>query len=106
MPRKAVAPTEPRVRKAEDLGHLHRLLIKACPPHVLNPDPREDQPKYLPSPTGWKSIAILAWLLGIRPWAIFKWIKKGEIPPKRASAIVDLAEGRVTLADFGPFIYT
>lgn len=106
MPRKVIPRTEPREKKAEDLGALHRLLIRACPPHSRNPSTSAAAPRYLASPIGDKSITILAWLLKVRPWSIYKWIDKGEIPPKRASAIVDLAEGRVTLADFSPFIYT
>jgi hypothetical protein len=105
MPRKVIPRTGPREKRAEDLGALHRLLIKACPPHTRHPTPTADSPRYVPSPIGDKSIAILAWLLQVRPWAIYKWIAKGEIPPKRASAVVDVAEGRVTLADFSPFIY-
>lgn len=106
MPRKVIPRTGPREKRAEDLGSLHRLLIRACPAHVRNTETGPDSPKYVPSAIGDKSIAILAWLLGVRPWSIYKWIEKGGIPPKRASAVVDLAEGRATLADFSPFIYT
>lgn len=107
MPRKTIEPTGPREKIAEDLGPLQRVLIRACPPHIRNPKWKTDkaEAEYVPSPTGWKSIAILAWLIGTTPWAVYKWIGKGEIPPRRASAVVDLAEGRVTLADFSPFIY-
>ena len=72
-------------------GPLHDLLLKACPA-----DER-----------GEKSITILANSFNppLSAWSIHKWIQKGKIPPGRAAEVVDLAEGRVTLADFSPFVY-
>lgn len=70
-------------------GPLHDLLLKACPPN-------ED---------GEKSITILAEKLEISAWSIHKWVQKGKIPPLRAVEVVDISEGRVTLADFSPFVY-
>lgn len=72
-------------------GPLHDLLLKACPPNER----------------GEKSITVLAEAYDppLSAWSIHKWIQKGKIPPKRAVETVDLAEGRVTLADFSPFIY-
>ena len=55
---------------------------------------------------GHKSIASLAKLLGISRWSVNKWINSHKIPPGRAAQIVDLSEGRVSLADFSRFIYT
>lgn len=72
-------------------GPLHDLLLRACPANK----------------NGEKSIAILAesFVPELSAWSIHKWIQKGKIPPKRAVEVVDLSEGRVTLADFSPFIY-
>lgn len=69
---------------------LQRLLLIAVPPNKH----------------GYKSIATLAKLLGISRWSINKWINSHKIPPGRAAQIVDLSEGRVSLADFSRFIYT
>jgi len=92
MKRKTTAAeTSPAViLRHQDLGPLHDLLLKACPP-----DPK----------TGVKSISILAALMKISAWSIHKWIQKGKIPPGRAVEVVDLSEGRVSLADFSPFVY-
>lgn len=54
---------------------------------------------------GNKSLTHLAKLLKLSRWAVQKWIIKDEIPPNRAAQIVDLAEGRVSLADFSRFVY-
>jgi hypothetical protein len=72
-------------------GPLHDLLLHACPPNER----------------GEKSITVLAESFDppISAWAIHKWVQKGKIPPARAVEIVDLSEGRVTLASFSPFIY-
>lgn len=70
-------------------GPLHDLLLRACPPNEA----------------GEKSVTILADALGISAWSIHKWVQKGKIPPGRAVEVVDISEGRVTLADFSPFIY-
>lgn len=55
---------------------------------------------------GYKSIRHLATMLGISRWSVQKWITRQKIPPGRAAQVVDLAEGRVSLADFSRFIYT
>ncbi len=70
-------------------GPLHDLLLRACPANA----------------SGEKSITILANALEISAWSIHKWVQKGKIPPGRAVEVVDIAEGRVTLADFSPFVY-
>lgn len=79
------------ILRHRDNGPLHDLLLKACPPNEK----------------GEKSITILAARVGggLSTWAVYKWIKKGKIPPGRAVEVVDLADGRVTLADFSPFVY-
>lgn len=55
---------------------------------------------------GNKTISHLAHLLKIKRWSIHKWIINQKIPPGRAVQVVDLSEGRVSLADFSRFIYT
>ncbi len=85
----AVADTKDVILRHQDLGPLHDLLLKACPA----------------SPDGVKSVHVLATKLGISRWAVHKWVGKGKIPPGRAVEVVDLSSGRVTLADFSPFIY-
>lgn len=72
-----------------DLGPLHDLLLRACPP-----DSR-----------GYKSITVLAEAIGLSAWAIHKWIKAGRIPPNRARDIAKLSAGRVELAEFETFVY-
>lgn len=76
------------VRHREN-GPLHDLLLKACPPDE----------------NGVKSISVLSAIMGISAWSIHKWVQKGKIPPVRAVEVVDISEGRVTLADFSPFVY-
>lgn len=104
MPRKKQPATEPRAKFARDLGPLHRLLIRCCPPSRWVKHPDGTRTVAL-DPVGVKSIAFLAAWLSLDSYSLYKWISKGEVPSRRASAVVDLAEGRATLADFGPFIY-
>lgn len=71
-------------------NELQRLLLTAVPVNEF----------------GYKSIRHLAKMLGLSRWAVQKWIIQGRIPPGRAVQIVDLSEGRVSLADFSRFVYT
>ena len=73
-----------------DNGALHTLLLKACPPDKA----------------GEKSITILARKLGLAPATLHKWVRRMKIPPERVTQIVDIAGGRVTIADFNAFVYT
>ena len=77
------------ILRHQQLGPLHDLLLTACPPDK----------------DGTKSISVLAEKLKISAWSIHKWVQKGKIPPGRAVEVVDIAEGRVSLADFSPFVY-
>lgn len=81
---------KPSILRKEDLGPLQDLLLKACPP-----DPE----------TGVKSIALLAKILKVNAFSIYKWIKAGHIPALRAQEIVDIANGEVSISDFSAFIY-
>lgn len=73
--------------KVED--PLTRLLLRAVPPDEK----------------GWKTLTNLSGRIGVSRPGIRKWIVKGRIPPNRAVQIVDIAEGRVSLHDFSPFVY-
>lgn len=75
--------------KHKERGKLHDLLLQACPPDSENR----------------KSITVLANRLAMSPWGVHKWINKGKIPPGRALQVVEISDGRATLADFSPFIY-
>ena len=93
MPKKTVtydADGKPvaHVRSRKDVGPLHKLMLKACPP-----DPE----------TGAKSIRVLANALGVSRQSLVAACARGQISVKRASAIVDLANGEVTLSDFAPY---
>lgn len=87
--KKKVTPPDFSLRYA-DLGPLQELLVRACPADKK---------------TGVKSVPNLARKMKLSPWAVYKWVKAGRIPPRRATQIVELAEGRVTLGDFSPFVY-
>lgn len=77
-------------RKLKELGPLHDLLIKACPPDE----------------NGNKSISLLAEALGTSHQNLYKCIDAKRIPtahklPKR---IVEISEGRVSHEDLMPFL--
>lgn len=73
----------------KDLGDLHALLLKACPP--------DDKGK--------QSIPVLAQALGVSHQYIYKWIDAKKVPPAYASKMVDKANGRVALTDFHPYVF-
>lgn len=77
------------VKRHRNNGPLHDLLLRACPPNA----------------EGEKSITILSRKLKLSASAIHRWIKRNKIPPLRAKQVVDVSGGRVTLAQFSPFIY-
>jgi hypothetical protein len=89
----------PKIRKIKDCGPLHDLLIRACPPTL------DDKTKLERTPSGVKSIRMLARWLGMSAWGVQKWANTGRIPPQKARKIVDLNPEEVTLADFSPFVY-
>jgi hypothetical protein len=80
---------EGTARKYKELGPLHDLLLKACPPDE----------------NGVTSIPILARSLGMSAWGVFKWIKADKIPPRQAARISQMSDGRVSLDDFTPYVY-
>jgi hypothetical protein len=81
--------TDKKVRKYKELGPLHDLLLKACPPNEH----------------GERSIPILAKYLDMSSWGVFKWIKNNKLPPRQAMKIVELSEGKVTIDQFSPYIF-
>lgn len=93
-------------RSLKNLGPLHDLLLKACPPDA----------------DGVKSIPLLAEThLSMTPYGVYKWIKNAKIPPEKAALVVQIntdfwakekSEGRpvrkdeqVSLNDFHPYVY-
>lgn len=84
--------------RLQDLGPLHDLLLGLAPTAqevgiaTGNPERR--------------SIRTLARKLGLTPWAVYVWIKKGKLPAARASELVALFPDRVTLEQLHPFVYS
>lgn len=74
--------------KYSDLGPLHELLLRACPP-----DKR-----------GKRSIMILADKLGVSYQNVYKWIEANRIPPKRVLDIEKVANGSVTRKELLEFV--
>lgn len=73
----------------KDCETLHDLLLFATPKNKH----------------GNKTIDHLAKLLKLTRWSVNKWIAKDKIPPERVPQIVNLAEGRVSIADFSRYVY-
>lgn len=91
----------PKIRRHKELGPLHDLLLRACPP-----DPK----------TGIKSITRLADLLGLTSWCCYKWIRNNHIPPAQAKLVMSVWDkwatrqtvypvDRVSLRDFDPYVF-
>jgi len=89
-------------RTTKDVGELHQLLLKACPPSVQVKD------KWVPVKGNKKGIVsntVLAGLLGLSRWSVHKWAKTKHITPKRAKQVVEISEGRVTLEELSKYFY-
>lgn len=71
----------------KELGPLHDLLLKACPPDAKSK----------------RSIPVLAKFLGCSHQYIYRWIEDGKIPPKFARALAEREGADVQLAEFLPF---
>lgn len=83
---------ETNASRYKDLGPLHTLLLKACPPN----------------PEGRQSIPTLAAALGISHQYVYKWINTNHVPASFVTKMVELGEGRadaVTLEDFHPYVF-
>lgn len=81
--------SSPHARTMKNLGPLHELLLKACPPDKQ----------------GSVSIAVLATHVKVSKFAIYKWIANAKISPEKAVLVCQLSEGRVTIEDFHPYVY-
>lgn len=79
---------KPLSRQAEA---LKKLMIEACPPDAT---------------TGAKSIPLLAKNIEVSKQALAHAMSKTTVTPSLAQKIVDVADGRVTLSDLAPFIFT
>lgn len=77
------------VYRHKNLGPLHDLLLRACPPDK----------------TGKQSLSVLSDLMGVTPWGILCWVHKGRIPPARVNWLVEHSDGRVTREDFLPYVF-
>lgn len=80
----------PTPKKLQNLGPLHDLLLRACPP--------DDE--------GRQSIPRLAEFMGTSHQNIYKWIANNRIPTvhNRASKLVELSNGRLTMLELMPYI--
>lgn len=81
--------SEPIIRRLDNLGPLHDLLLRACPRNS----------------SGVVSIAVLAKALGMTPQGVYKIIEADKITPERAMQIVEVSRGKVKLEDFHPYVY-
>lgn len=70
-------------------SELYQLLMRAAPYDRF----------------GRKTVPELARALGMSRWGVYKWLKHERIRPERVKQIVDISEGRVTLADFERYVY-
>ena len=81
----------PFAREFKKGGALKDLLVKACPPDPV---------------TGAKSVPLLAKSIGVSKQALGHAMGKATVTPSLAQKIVDAADGRVSLNDLVPFIFT
>lgn len=80
--------TASKVSRHRDLGALHDLLLKACPPDE----------------NGRSSIPVLARALGISTTSLYNWITANRVPQRRVRKLVELSDGRVSSEDFLPYL--
>lgn len=81
----------PYAREFKKGGTLKNLMVSACPPDEA---------------TGAKSIPLLAKKISVSKQALGHAMGKGRVTPSLAQKIVDAADGRVSLSDLSPFIFT
>ncbi len=85
-----VVLTDGTDRRKKDLGPLHDLLLKACPP----------------TSTGQRGIGILARRIGCTEATLFRIIKLRKMTPEKAQEIATASEGRVQIEDLYPYVFT
>lgn len=76
-------------RKLRNLGPLHDLLLRACPPNEQ----------------GIQSIPLLADAVGCTPATIYRWISIDKLPADRAVSVVEVSGGAVALEDLHPYVF-
>lgn len=79
----------PNSRK--DLGPLHQLLLRACPPGPKAGDAGSIK-------------ATLAPALGVCHQYLYRWIESNRIPAKFAKELVTISNDRITLDEVLPFV--
>ncbi len=75
-------------RVTKDLGGLHGLLLRACPPDRF----------------GMVSIPLLAKSLNLTHQYVYKWISEKRLPAKHVKKLLRNAEGRVEIDELLPYI--
>ncbi len=80
---------KPQISRYKELGPLHDLLLKACPPDT----------------EGKKSIVILAERLGVSHQYVYRWIEMNRVPAKYVSKIVKLSKGLVKYEQFHSYVF-
>ena len=80
---------EIEVTRKADLGPLHRLMLKACPPDAQ----------------GKVSITVLADAMKMSRATLHKWAARNQLEPWLAQQLVDVSEGRITLDECDVFVY-
>lgn len=90
----------------KDLGPLHDLLLRACPPAILDHDTGKYRPASSPDEleVAVKSVIALADLLRLSKESAYKWIRRNRVPGKHIRAIVAISGGSVTYTDFEPYM--
>lgn len=78
------------VVRLTNLGPLHDLMLRACPPD---------------NETSVRSIPTLAKAMEYSSQALYKMIRKNKVSPEAARKIVQVSNGAVSLEDFHPYVY-
>ena len=80
---------DPTILRHRDLGPLHDIMLRACPPDV----------------DGIKSINILAECMNRSHNALFQAIRKGRLTPALALEIVKVSQERVSIDELHTYVY-
>ena len=80
----------PRRSSRPDHSKLHALLIKACPPN-------KDGSAGSISTT-------LAPAMNVSFQSVYQWIRRDQLPPKQARALVAASSGRITIDEVMEFV--
>lgn len=90
----------------KDLGPLHDLLLRSCPPAVLDHETGKYRLASTPDEleAAVKSVIALADLLGLTKESAYMWIRRNKVPGGRIRDIVALSGGEVSYTDFEPYM--